>query len=225
MRRTLLVPALLGALLATPARADPHAYGVRLPPEGFWVEVPYTLGTHREQVTAVDGTLHLDPQTLDLEGGRLVVPLDAFRSDDPKRGCHLREAMGLDYARSRFPREHVCDQMNRLPASGPDAIAFPDVVLDLKSGGSTTPSTPGGAAKVAVEGTIRVHGVSRPIRFELDVEPASPAGTIRVRGRIPLRLADFGIEVKPAEVLFVKIAVKDVVTVVVDVLLEPLPTS
>ena len=85
------------------------------------VDVPYSMGTHHEHVTAVDGTVRVDPEALLLEHGRLVILLASFRSDDPKRGCHLREALGLDYARSHFPREHVCDDQNHLPASGPDA--------------------------------------------------------------------------------------------------------
>jgi hypothetical protein len=42
-----------------------------------------------------------------------------------------------------------------------------------------------------------------------------------VRGRVPLHLSDFGVQVKPAKVLFVSITVGDQVTVAVDTLLEP----
>jgi hypothetical protein len=39
---------------------------------------------------------------------------------------------------------------------------------------------------------------------------------------VPLRLSDYGVQVKSAGVLFVSISVKDEVTVVIDALVEPL---
>ena len=165
--------------------------------------------------------MRIDPETLRLEHGRLVFPLEGFRSDDSQRGCHLREALGLDYARSHFPREHVCADRTRLPASGPDAIAFPEIVLELTKGGPAS-AAPGTAGGVEAEGTLTVHGSSWPVRLHLTVSrDASVPGSLRVRGRVPLHLSDFGIQVKAAKVLFVSITVGDQVTVAVDTLLEP----
>ncbi|HET9595297.1 MAG TPA: YceI family protein [Anaeromyxobacteraceae bacterium] len=213
------VAALL-SLAATAARAAPTTYSVRLPPDGLVVEIPYSLGTHHEHVTAVDGVLRADPETLRVERGRLTVPLSAFRSDDAKRGCHLREALGLDYTRSQYPREHVCDDQNRLPASGPDAIAFPEIAVDLDGGSGATGDGAGSA--VDVDATLTVHGVPRPLKFRVTVsrDDAAP-GLLRVRGRVPVRLASHGVQVKPAKVLFASISVGDTVTVVLDVRLEP----
>jgi polyisoprenoid-binding protein YceI len=223
-RRLLAGLALL--LLAPPPRgadAAVEAYTVRLPRDGIVVDVPYTTGTHHEHVAEADGTVRLDPATLTLERARLVFPLAAFRSDDPQRGCHLREALGLDYDRSRFPREHVCDDRNQLPSSGPDAVAFPQIVLELTQGAPVAGGGAAGAGEVEVAGTLTVHGRSRPERLQLTVAPdPSEPGALRVRGRVPLRLADFGVVVKPAKVLFVSIAVRDEVSVVVDALLEPI---
>lgn len=215
--RILAALALLAALSPLRARAATAAYSVRLPREGLIVDVPYSMGTHHELVTAVDGTLRIDPETLRLERGRLEIPLAAFRSDDPQRGCHLREALGLDYARARYPRDHVCDGQNHLPASGPDAIAFPAIVLELSKGGPAAGST----GEVEVEGVLTVHGSSRPVRLHLAVSrDGSSPGTLRVRGRVPIHLAEFGVQVKPAKVLFVSITVRDEITVAVDALLE-----
>jgi polyisoprenoid-binding protein YceI len=211
---------LLASLLAAPGVAATEPYGVRLPADGLVVDVAYTLGTHHEHVTEVEGSLRINPETLRLERSRLVIPIASFRSDDAQRGCHLREALGLDYARSRFPREHVCDAQNRLPASGPDAIAFPDILLDLTRGGPVARDA-GGSGEVEAEGTLTVHGVSRPIRLRLALTRGSAGPDLRVRGRVPLRLSEFGVTVKSARVLFVSISVRDEVTVVVDAWLEP----
>jgi polyisoprenoid-binding protein YceI len=212
----------MALLVPASAIAAPEAYGVRLPPDGIVVDVPYSLGTHHEHATEVDGTVRLDPKTLRLERSRLVIPIASFRSDNAQRGCHLREALGLDYTRSRFPREHVCDAHNRLPASGPDAIAFPDILLQLTRGGPAS-SQASGDGEVEAEGTLTVHGTSRPIRLRLAVSRGEPGSDmLRVRGRVPLRLSEFGVTVKSARALFVSISVRDEVTLIVDVLLEPL---
>lgn len=209
------------SLLPATARAAIAPYGVRLPPDGVVVDVPYTFGTHHEHVTEVHGVVRVDADALRLEQGRLAAPLAAFRSDDAERACHLRESLGLDYRRSRFPREHVCDGENHLPATGPDAIAYPEIVLEL-TGGSPGATAPGGARTVEVEGTLTAHGVSRPVRLDLTVSRDAPPDMLRVRGRLPLRLTDFGITVKAAKVVLVTISVRDEITVEIDALLEPL---
>ncbi len=213
---------LLASLLALPAGAAPEAYSVRLPREGLVVEVPYSAGTHHERIAKVEGTVLVDPETFGLAGGRLVLLLADFRSDNAARRCHLWEALGLDYTRSRFPGRHVCDDRDRLPESGPDSIAFPDIVLQLSRGGPPADVSPGADTEIGTEGTLTVHGVSRPLRLHLTAaRDASSPGALRVRGRVPLRLADFSVQVKPAKVLFFSISVKDEVTVVIDALLVP----
>ena len=197
-------------------------------PAGISLEVPYSLGTHSERVVAAEGEIQLDPATLALAGGRLVVPLSAIRSGDATRECHLREALGLDYARLRYPRDHVCEN-DRLPASGTDAIAFSEIVLDLSGGGPLGDPAVldrGGEVPVEADGTFAIHGVTRPVRLRLTAsrDPSSP-GALRLRGRHLFRLADFGVVVKPAKVLFVKISVGDEVTAVVDARLVPLEPS
>jgi hypothetical protein len=210
-------------LAAHPAIAAPTTYTVELAGKGLLLEVPYSLGTHKERATAVEGSLLLDPDTFALSGGELLFPLDWFHSDSLKRLCHLREAIGLDYARSRFPKEHVCDE-DQVPASGDDAIAFPNVRLKLTGGhlqsGTALPARD--EVSAVATGTLTLHGVTRPVQLALTVsrDPDEP-GALRIRGRHPLLLADFGVVVKSAHVLFVQISVGETVTVVVDARLVP----
>jgi polyisoprenoid-binding protein YceI len=233
MRLQLGFATLLAMALPDPARGEarPHrvvlsaAAGESAGPAGIALAVPYTLGTHNERVVGAEGELRLDPATLALAGGRLVVPLSAIRSDDATLECHLREALGLDYARSRYPGDHVCEN-DRLPATGPDAVAFPEIVLDLSRGGPLGDPAVldrGGEVPVEAEGTFAIHGVTRPVRLRLTAsrDPSSP-GALRIRGSHVFRLADFGVVVKPVKILFVKISVGDEVTAVVDARLVPL---
>ena len=114
MTWALLVAAL--ALTSGAARAQPRAYEVGRQPGdiGIALKVPYSLGTHTAAATAVGGELFIDPETLSLVRGRLVVPVTSIEGGSSRRDCHMREALSLDYGRSRFPREHVCDGNGRL---------------------------------------------------------------------------------------------------------------
>jgi hypothetical protein len=222
-RPAALVCCLLALAAHRQAHAAPVPYTVQLAGRGLEIEVPYSLGTHRERATVVEGSLLLDPDTLALSGGALAFPLDWFHSDSVSRLCHLREAVGLDYARSRFPRSHVCVE-GQLPASGADSIAFPSVQLQLTEGRLRTAGPLPGSdeAQAVAAGTLTIHGVTRPVQLALSVsrDPSEP-GALRIRGRHVLRLADFGIVVMSANLLFVRISVGESVTVAIDARLLP----
>ena len=47
--------------------------------------------------------------------------------------CHFQETLGLDYTTSDFPKKHVCDGKNKLPTTGKNAAAYPEIVFTLKS--------------------------------------------------------------------------------------------
>jgi len=151
-----------------------------------------------------------------------VVPIASLRGDGGTRDCHMREALGLDYSRSRFPSEHVCDGENRLPATGPDAIAFPEIRLELLSARPLDDLgllAAGKPVRVEIETRWTVHGVTKPAR-EL-VRVLRDGDGLRVRGRSTLVLKDFGVVVKSTKVLFAEVTVGDAVTVTYDLKLLP----
>jgi polyisoprenoid-binding protein YceI len=193
------------------------------------VKVPYSLGTHTQTVTGVSGELFIDREALAVTRGRLVVPITSMRSDSAERDCHMREALGLDYARSRFPEEHACDDEDRLPATGPDSVAHAEVRFDVQRGAPLDDPRlldEGKEVRAFADGTWTIHGVARPARIEvrLSREPGAP-DAIRVRGQHVFSLRDHGIVVKSAKILFVTISVRDEVTASLDVLLKPVSTA
>ena len=212
------------ALALGVARADPASFRP-VPTPGtpaVVIRVPYTLGTHEHRVATVRGGVRLDPTTLTSDGGHLVARIDDIVSESPERDCHLREAIGLDYSFSRFPREHVCDGANRLPTAGPDAVAYPEVTLDVLSARPLDPVDRPSEVRLDVAATWTLRGVSRPAHLSLSVSrPSSRRDALRVRGRATLRLDDFGIVVKSARALFVTISAGEVATAEIDVLLAP----
>jgi hypothetical protein len=135
----------------------------------------------------------------------------------------MREALGLDYsAGGRFPKEHVCDGDNRMPTSGPESIAFPDIrlqVLDARPLDDVALLGSGKPVRVEIDVRWTVHGVTRPAK---ELVRAVRDGTgLHVRGRSTVVLADYGIVVKATKVLFTEIKVGDAVTVTYDLRLLP----
>ncbi len=217
----------LWALVPALAAAAPRTYRVAPVAEGSKAEavVVYTLGTHTQTAQEVRGEVTLDPATLDSASGMVVVPIAAIHGDGGTRDCHMREALGLDYAASgRFPGEHVCDERDRLPASGPGSVAYPDVRLELLGArplDDVALLEAGKPVRVELEVRWTIHGVSRPAR---ELVRAVREGTgLHVRGRSTIVLGDFGVVVKPTKVLFAEIRVGDAVTVTYDLKLVPAP--
>ena len=215
----------LTALLPALTHAEPRTYRVAAPDEGSKAEavVVYSLGTHTQTAREIHGEVTLDPTTLAPATGEVVVPIAGLRGDGGTRDCHMREALGLDYAAGgRFPSEHVCDGQDRLPASGPESVAFPEIRLEVLGARPLDDLGLLEAGKpVRVELDVRwtLHGVTRPSRELVRVLRDGPG--LRVRGRATVVLADHGVVVKPTKVLFAEIKVGDAVTVTYDLRLVP----
>jgi len=219
--RWLLLLTLVPALTV----AEPRPYRVASKAEGSKAEavVVYSLGAHTQVAGEIRGELTIDPTTLARATGTVVVPIAAIRGDGGTRDCHMREALGLDYAAGgRFPREHVCDAQDRMPASGPESVVFPDIrleVLGARPLDDLAPLEGGKPVRVELEVRWTVHGVTRPARELVRVLRDGPG--LRVRGRATVVLADHGVVVKPTKVLFAEIKVGDAVTVTFDLRLVP----
>ena len=215
----------LGALLPFAVLAEPRTYRVASAAEGSKAEavVVYSLGTHAQVAQDIRGEVTLDPTTLAGGSGTVVVPIAGIRGDGSTRDCQMREALGLDYsAGGRFPKEHVCDGENRLPTSGPESIAFPDIRLEILGARPLDELgllEAGKPVRVELDARWTVHGVSRQQKELTRV--VREGNGLHARGRSTVVLADYGIVVKATKVVFVEIKVGDAVTVTYDLRLLP----
>jgi hypothetical protein len=223
VRRLLVGVLALGPLAAG---AQTRGYRVASPAEGSMAEavVVYSLGTHAVKAEQIRGEVSADPSTLASATGVVVIPLAGLHGDGGTRDCHMREALGLDYAAAgaRFPAEHVCDGSDRLPASGPDAVAFPDIrleVVGIRPLDDLALLDAGKPVRVELDVRWTLHGVTRAAKELARVVRDGPG--LRVRGRATVTLADFGVVVKPTKVLFAEIKVGDAVTVTYDLRFLP----
>lgn len=202
----------LAMLLALFAQAAAPAGDVRTyrplrpasPDTEIHIELPYTLGTHDLVAREIRGTVKMNGDRLDVVSGHLVVPIASLDAGKRTLECHTREALGLDYARSKFPKEHVCDG-DVLPPTGSDAVVFPDIAFDwtrTRLLDDASALARGKSVRVEVWGRWTIHGVTRDDRLVLGVTaaagaPAHPTA-FRLTGATKIRLADFGVKVKRA---------------------------
>jgi hypothetical protein len=201
-----VVAAAVGLPLAA-ARAQSQAatYHLAASPDGapgLRVDLPYTFGTHQFEVRDVRGEVRVDWTGAPSVSGRLSVALTALRGGGETLTCHMQEAMGLDYAKSAFPGDHVCSG-GKLPASGKDAIAFPEIAFEIKSARLAAPAKQ--KVRVSVTGRWTMHGISHDDTFDLDLTPmqgnAGHPTLFRLEGARKIRLASYGIQVKRALVI------------------------
>jgi polyisoprenoid-binding protein YceI len=217
---------LTAAVAAVPAGATaaPRIFGVVAPAAsrtGIEFDIGYTGGTHLGRAEAVSGQATLDIDNLAGSTALFSVPLTSLNTDNTKRDCHMREALGINYSVSIFPEGgHVCPSTNVLSSTGPDKLAFDKITFLLKGlmrpdGSRLDTLTPGIETPVLAQADWNIHGVthSQVDNLTLTLENND---RVRVRGTSKLVLKDFGIEVLP----FLIITVSDFATARYDVVLQ-----
>lgn len=207
MRRWSLSALVLAAVLTTVAsaqRAEPATWAI-VPQAGgdlgMTFTLGWTLGTHEGRASRVSGSLLAELDPLRIVQGEFRVPIASMSTGSASRDCHMREALGIDYSRSRFPREHVCVN-DRVPASGPDSVTFPDVVVRIRGLQSSSRGTSSAPLRLAQNQPvdaqmllgISIHGVTQdlltPVHLQLDA-----AQRVRVSAEFDVRLAAFEVVV------------------------------
>ncbi len=183
---------------------------------GVTMTIPYDLGTHHGVATQVSGTI-IASQNLTQITGKLTVPIALMSTGNPTRDCHMREALGLDYTKSQFPKAHICDPNNQLPKTGPDSVVFQTVEFTLLgvtgAGDISTELKPGNTFDLTANGSWAIHGVQKNLSFPLKITVVD-SNTLNVKGSIPFSLSDYGVIVKPV----LGIGVKNNMTADLDIL-------
>jgi polyisoprenoid-binding protein YceI len=210
MTRPAALVAMLWLAVARPAHADPMVYRPAPAPEGsasVRIDLPYTFGTHVFDARLLQGEVRVEWKAAPAVSGRLTLPLASIHGGGDTLNCHMRESMGLDYARSAFPREHVCSG-GKLPATGNDAVAFPEIAFEIRRVSIDSVRTRSGEYEIwraTANGRWTIHGVTRDASIDLQLtlpanETAHPRW-VRVEGVRKIRLPDYGIHVKRAFVV------------------------
>ena len=206
---------------------------------GVSFSIGFTAGVHKGRVSKVDGSLKVDDQDR-LMSAHFSVPITAMSTGDATRDCHMREALGIDYSKSKFPADHACNSQNQLPDTGGDSVVFPFIEFDFQNfklaNGEVLPTQleVGKTYELAVQGSWLVHGQSHnfgpgatPDSILVHVQKTdATSNVLRLTSKLEIILKDHGIVVKPFKLFGpFAITVSDRVKVNLDLLVAPKPDA
>lgn len=191
---------------------------------GINFSIPFRGGIHHGQAKNILGVVITDSSD-GLLSANFKIPIIDITTSNNTRDCHMREALGLNYETSDFPESHVCERDNQLPTTGPNSIAYPDIILEFAELSSAPanplPTTEFTTASAKV--ILNIHGIQKTGTISLKLQKIiSPNKQeyLRVVSRFDVRLPDFGIIVKPLKIGPISLPVRDVATVKLDLLLK-----
>lgn len=191
---------------------------------GIKFSLPYKAGIHHGLSSEIKGQVVTDEND-QLLSAEFVVPIASLSTNNASRDCHMREALGVDYTNSVFPKEHICNRDNQFPAEGPDSIAYPEILLSFKRF-EVAPAVPfpvGVAVETKVQAVFEIHGVKQEIILPLKVLKSVPSvghSSLQITGKFIIVLTDYGIVVKPFKLGPFEIGVGEKATVEVDLLVN-----
>lgn len=170
--------------------------------------------THDGVGENVQGTVILSNEG-EFQGAQFSVKIDDLSTFNELRDCHMREALGLNYDLSQFPKDHVC-QNDGLPSTGPNSIAYPNVIVKFVR--FVTPESgvlirPGETKTRDIVISLKIHNVTKEVVVNGATLEQKPDQSLVVKGQFSLDRRDFGIVVKPFSLGFTSITVDNLIRV------------
>ncbi len=170
------------------------------------VKIPYSLGTHEVVAQEFIGSVEFSEDDLVISSGSIGLEVMKLKGKDETLTCHMYESLTLDYEKSDFPAEHVCED-EKLPQSGKNAPVHTTIKVQL--------SRPSSIKTKSLMLQWTIHGVTRELEVPADFLWNKEAGTLRIHSVFTIDLKDFNIIVKK----FLFIGVKDKVTLELELIL------
>ncbi len=194
---------------------------------GLKFSIAYTAGVHKGSASQMEGLAIID-QNDQLKQLDIRVPIATMSTGNPTRDCHMREALGIDYAQSRFPKDHVCNAANQTPPQGNDAIVFHDIdfkFMQIEKSAVSATMNPNVEYPVLVTARVSFHGFTKDIHgIEIKVTKTvdkDEAVSYHIKSAFSLSLNDFGVVVKPLKLGPFSIGVDDKVNLDIAIALRP----
>ena len=151
------------------------------------LNVPYTMGTHGLEGQGFLGTVHLDEKTLTISEGKLTLRVDKITGEKKTLICHMNEALTLDYEKSDFPENHVCED-DKLPSEGKNAPVYSEIEVQLVKPISVDSTST----------TVRwiIHGVSREQEIPVSITWNKLSRNLSLKSNFTINRKDYDITVK-----------------------------
>jgi len=180
---------------------------------------PFGFFSHSGKAELDRASLLIDSENLSSMTGEFSVTLAAMNMNNKERNCHMREALGLNYALSEFPSRHICDENFEIPKTGKNAIVYPEILFRILS--IKNISQMDNEATFEVEGQWTIHGVSKKQILAIKLSPDKEK--MRISTTAKFNLKDYGVKVKPVKVMLLPIEVVDPITVEINLLMDSYP--
>lgn len=146
-----------------------------------------------------------------VEPGTLVFDMNSFDADT----AAARRYIGIPDSIDENTRKQV--NQNMLGKEVLDVRSFPTARLAIKKITRLSGQSERGLPQMTIDGDFTLHGVTKPIRFNVDVEEVK--GWQRVRGAFAIQQTQFGI--KPYSKMFGTIGVADKLDIYGDLFVAP----
>lgn len=191
---------------------------------GVEFKIPYKLGVHDGRSKSLIGEVVLVNNQI--KSAHFSVPISSLTTGNSTRDCHMREALGLDYTKSDFPKNHVCDN-NQTPETGDNSIVYPNIEFSFTSENQATNTIlhlkDGIKEQIQIVGQLTMHGVSQPLKalddtqgVVLTIEKMAGSDVVHVTAKFGVNIEDYGVIVKAFKVGFIEISVGKKATVDLD---------
>lgn len=163
------------------------------------LSIPYTMGTHKLEAKDFEGKIEYNEKLHQISSGTISLNVTNIIGNKRTLVCHMQESLTLDYEKSDFPDDHVCED-DELPTVGKNSPVYPVITAEL--------------LKHSIESnTLRIkwsiHGQSKVIDTPIKMQWEDSSRNLSIEAELKLKLSDFNIIVKK----FLFIGVKDEVLV------------
>jgi hypothetical protein len=151
------------------------------------IKVPYTMGTHELEGRGLYGVVQFDEDAQLITEGNLGIPVSNLKGEKKTLVCHLNESLTLDYKKSDFPEDHVCEE-DKLPHGGKNAPAFTEIQANLVK------KFPLNSGPIQVSWTI--HGVTKEMEVPSTIHWDKQTRRLTITSKFSIDRRDFDITVK-----------------------------
>ncbi len=151
------------------------------------LDVPYTMGTHKLEGKGLLGTVHFEEKTLTIREGSLILRVDSITGEKKTLLCHMNEALTLDYEKSDYPEDHVCED-DKLPSEGKNAPVYSEIMVQLLKPISLDATT----------ATVRwtIHGISQEQEIPVSMSWNKQSRNLSIKSNFNIDRKDYDITVK-----------------------------
>jgi len=203
-----LFVALVGSWVTAPVHAQAPVYQVDLSASRVYVRVG--SATRLGHPHGIGG--NLAASTISFGGkGELVFDTTSFVADTPE----ARQYVGLE---GRFADAQKVTA-NMLGEAVLNVERHPRAVYAITTVAPLDGQAAGQTGRYKLTGQLTLRGVTQPVEFVAQVEPASKPGTLRMRGQFTIQQTRFGIQ--PYSALGGLVRVVDELTIWGDLILAP----